>query len=67
MARIPIKVEDLPLYLKHFFINFGERFNKRCLHCDAIFDMPSAADERCRKREEWLKLDGDPFRSMGTH
>jgi hypothetical protein len=66
MPRVQVRIEDLPLYAKHYFIDFGEPFIKRCLHCDAIFDMPSAADERCRKREEYTRLDGDPFRSMGN-
>ncbi len=67
MARIPIKMQDGPVYAKHDFISFGERFVSECLHCGAIFDMPSAADERCRPREAYLQLDGNPFRSMGTH
>ena len=57
MKEDDMNVEDLPLFLKHDFITFG----------GAIFDMPSAADERCRKREEWARSDGDPFRPEATH
>ncbi len=67
MARIPVKVEDLPVFLKDDFITFGERFVTDCLHCGAVFDMPSAAEERCRKHEEWAKWDGDPFRPEPAH
>jgi hypothetical protein len=67
MPRIPVGVGHLPLYLKHDFISFGERFVRECLHCSAIFDMPSAADERCRRHEDWQSWAGNPFRPDGTH
>ena len=67
MSLIPVGVGDLPLYLQHDFISFGERFVRECIHCNAIFDMQSAADERCRKREEDLRNWGNPFRPDPTH
>jgi hypothetical protein len=67
MARIPIKVGDLRPFSTHYFMTFPDGRYRECLHCGTVFDMPSAADERCRKREDWIKLDGDPFRDIGTH
>ena len=69
MPFIPVNVDDLPLYLKHDFMPLGPggRFVRECLHCSAIFDMPSAANERCRKREEDLRNWGDPFRTDPMH
>jgi hypothetical protein len=67
MPLIPVKVEDLPLYARHYFISFGERFVPECVHCSAMFDMPSASEERCRKREQDLRNWGDPFRPDPTH
>jgi len=67
MARIRINVDDLPLYLKHDFIPLGPGgrfvFVHECIHCSAVFDMPSAADERCREREKLVRNWGDPFRT----
>ena len=65
MPLIPVNLRDLPLYAKHYFMIFGEY--RECIHCGAIFDMPSAADERCRKREEDLRNWGDPFRTDKSH
>jgi len=67
MPRIPIGVGELPLYLTHDFISFGDGCTRECVHCSAIFDMPSAAGERCRKREEDLRNWGDPSRPNPTH
>jgi hypothetical protein len=34
-----------------------------CIYCNAVFDMPSAADERCREREKLVGNWGNPFRT----
>ncbi len=62
MEFIPVGVGDLPVYLKHDFIPLGGGYSE-CPHCFAIFDMPSASEERCRKREEELRNWGDPLRT----
>ena len=71
MPLIPFKAEDLPLYMKHDFIPLGPGgrfvFVHECIYCNAVFDMPSAADERCRKREEHVRNWGDPFRTDKSH
>jgi hypothetical protein len=71
MPLIPFKAEDLPLYLKHDFIRLGPGgrfvFVHECIYCGAVFDMPSAADERCREREKLVRNWGDPFRIEPTH
>jgi len=69
MARIRIRVGDLPLYLKHDFMPLGpgRHFIRECIYCGAVFDMPSAADERCREREKLVRDWGNPFRTEPTH
>lgn len=66
MDRIRINVDDLPLSLKHDFIPLGPGGRlvsvHECIYCNAVFDMPSAADERCREREKLVWKWGDPDR-----
>lgn len=67
MAPIRINVDKIPPYLKHDFIPLGPGgrlvYIHECIYCNAVFDIPSAADERCREREKLVSNWGDPFRT----
>ena len=62
MDFISVNVDDLPVSLTHDFMPLGGGYSE-CILCFAVFDMPTAGDERCPKREEELRNWGDPFRT----